>query len=212
MKANLTNFSLQLGKIPFVFALFTIVGLIYPHVGFAAETNGQSALVFEVKTKDKTNESLKYSEIVENDPLIAKVRTYLESKKSPLAAYSEEIVKQPQWQRALAISFVESNFGKYCSDNNCSGIGVAPSHPNWRKYPTKLAWFKDMSQLLEKPIYKEKFVNCKAMKGVYVVPGSSNWVNGCNKVSEELLTLTKLAELEKSSLSVSNVQIAGITK
>jgi hypothetical protein len=35
------------------------------------------------------------------------------------------------------------------------------------------------------------------MKGVYVVPGSARWVNGCNQISNELLALTAEAENER---------------
>ena len=191
-------------------AFLPVVSMVYPETAaaaFAAQDTKQTALVFQVNSKAKTEiveqplTTLSYDELVHNQVLVPKVREYLESKGSPLAIYAEEIVQQPQWQRALAISFVESNFGKYCHSNNCSGIGVSPSHPSWRRYETKLDWFKDMSALLEKPIYKERYTTCNTMKGVYVVPGSARWVNGCNKVSEELLAITREAETAKLSMA-----------
>ena len=111
------------------------------------------------------------------------------------------MVKLPQWQRALAVSYVESHMGLYCFDNNCSGIGVKPGHPSWRKYPTKLEWFKDLSKLLEKPIYKEKYTTFAKMKGVYVQPGSANWVNGAQKKYNELIALTNEAEQERQEIA-----------
>ncbi len=187
-------------------AFLPLIFMVYPEfaaAAYTAQNKGEKALVFEISS-NQTQKLLTYDELALyhvrtdiNTILAPKVKAYLESKGSPLAVYADEIVKQPQWQRALAISFVESNFGKRCADNNCSGIGVHPSHPSWRRYPTKLDWFKDMSALLEKPIYKERYTNCKTMLGVYVVPGSPRWLNGCNSVSNDLLTLTAEAETER---------------
>lgn len=189
-----------------VLAFLPLVFMVYPEtvaVAYAAQNTKGKALVFEVNS-DSAQKLLTYNELAQYHSrtdmptlLAPKVKAYLESKGSPLAVYADEIVKQPQWQRALAISYVESNFGKRCADNNCSGIGGAPSMKSWRKYPTKLDWFKDMSAILEKPIYKERYTNCNAMKGVYVVPGSARWVNGCNQVSNELLALTNQANTER---------------
>jgi hypothetical protein len=210
MKAPRTSGSAIDRVMSLVALIAVVVFWVIPETTLASSSGHQTqatpALVFEVDSKAKTELVIKnqtlltYDQIVESDPLVIKVRSFLESKSSPLAQYAEEIVKQPQWQRALAISFVESNFGKRCADNNCSGIGVRPGHPSWRKYPTKLHWFKDMAQLLEKPIYKEKYTTCAKMKGVYVVPGSSKWVNGCEKVSNELLAITDQAQNERAAI------------
>lgn len=185
-----------------------IIVLVMPEFALAnsLQSNGQARLSFEISPKqnqeltekisvgqlsydDLINQETTKSEIY-NSILAKNLEAYLLKNKSPLAIYSKEIVKLPQWQRALAISQVESGMGKHCADNNCSGIGVSPSHPSWRRYPTKLHWFEDMTKLLEKPIYKERYKTCATMKGVYVVPGSARWVNGCNKVSNDLLTMT----------------------
>jgi len=203
------SFSSAVEKAILLVAFLPVVLMVYPETAaaaFTAQNSGEKALVFQVNSKSKTEitqivPGLSYDELVSNDILVQKVKAYLEAKGSPLAIYADEIVKQPQWQRALAISFVESNFGKYCHSNNCSGIGVSPKHASWRRYPTKLEWFKDMNALLEKPTYKEKYTTCAKMKGVYVVPGSARWVNGCNKVSEELLTITREAEQERLALA-----------
>lgn len=195
-----------------IFALILLSPVILPHLALAAElqTSGQQAQVFEIKVSGsnlvnqtlKTNgTSLSISTIEENDPLIIKLKAYLEDNGSPLGVYAAEMVKQPQWQRALAVSYVESHMGLYCFDNNCSGIGVKPGHPSWRKYPTKLEWFKDLSKLLEKPIYKEKYNTFAKMKGVYVQPGSANWVNGAQKKYNELIALTEEAEAERQQIA-----------
>jgi hypothetical protein len=189
-----------------VVAFFPVMFMVYPELaaaGYTAQNKSQNALVFEINSKP-TQKLLSYDELAQYDAktninvyLAPKVKAYLESKGSPLAVYADEIVKQPQWQRALAISYVESNFGKRCADNNCSGIGGSPSRKSWERFPTKLDWFKRMTGLLEKPIYKERYTNCKAMLGVYVVPGSPRWLNGCNTVSNELLAITAQAENER---------------
>ncbi|HMQ01631.1 MAG TPA: hypothetical protein PKD79_00985 [Candidatus Doudnabacteria bacterium] len=195
------NLSPAIEKAIIILAFLPVITMVYPKITAAAHTaqgDGQEKLVFHVNSISKSN-SLSYAELEayhlaeqakKNQLLADEVRKYLEAKGSPLAVYAEEIIKQPQWQRALAISYVESNFGKHCHSNNCSGIGVSPSHPSWRKYPTKLDWFIDMNALLERPIYKERYTTCAKMRGVYVVPGSDRWVNGCNKVSNELLAIT----------------------
>jgi hypothetical protein len=215
------NLSSVIEKSVAILAFLPLLFLIYPEfaaAAYTAQNKSDKALVFEISSKS-TQKLLSYDELAQyhaktdvNVYLAPKVKSYLESKGSPLAVYADEIVKQPQWQRALAISYVESNFGKRCADNNCSGIGVAPSHPSWRRYPTKLEWFKDMSALLEKPIYKQKYTNCNAMKGVYVVPGSATWVNGCNKVSNELLAITAQAENERIAFMQSPTMATAATE
>ena len=189
-----------------VFAFLPLVFMIYPEsvaAAYVAQNSGTKALVFEIDSKS-TQKLLTYDEVAAYEAksninvfLAPKVKAYLESKGSPLAEYAEDIVKQPQWQRALAISYVESNFGKRCADNNCSGIGVSPSHKSWERFATKKDWFIRMTQLLERPIYKERFTTCNSMKGVYVVPGSARWVNGCNTVSNELLAITEQAQNDR---------------
>jgi hypothetical protein len=183
-------------------ALIILMPVIYPHVGQAAslQTEGEKKfIVFEIKNSniEELNQnitSLSYDSVVESDPLVKKLTAYLEKYGSPLSVYSSEIVKQPNWEKALAISFVESNLGKRCADNNCSGIGVAPGHPLWRKYATKLDWFKDMCKLLDKPMYTEKFNTFRKMKGIYVYPGSENWVRGAEKIYAEIMILQKEAD------------------
>jgi hypothetical protein len=80
----------------------------------------------------------------------------------------------------LAISFVESTFGRSCYYYNCSGIGGTP--PNLRKYNSYAEWIADFDQLLEqryKGVPPEKFI------GLYVQPGSPNWIYGVNQVLKE---------------------------
>jgi len=192
-------------------ALVALTPAIYPEITLAAEgpaNRDNGALVFEINNSSKllakpteNQNSITFKEITSSDPLAIKLKAYLEDHDSPLAEYSDEIIQQPQWQRALAVSWVESNFGIHCYDNNCSGIGVEPGHPAWRKYETKLDWFKDMAQLMETDRYKYKYDTFEKMKGIYVYPGSASWVYGAKKKYAELMVLTADAETEKLALS-----------
>lgn len=224
MKAPFT-LSSAIDKAVAVLVLVVVIPFIYPHFVAAAgiQNAGENALVFTVEQPNQTDitgtsstKLASYDEIAQADPLVIKLQTYLESHNSPLAQYASEIVQQPQWQRALAISYQESHFGLYCYEENCSGIGGAPGRATWRKYPDKLAWFKDMAALMEKPIYKERFTDCAKMNGVYNA-GSSTWKYSCEQKSEELLALTRDAEQERYAManggntiatSVQDVQVA----
>jgi hypothetical protein len=204
-----------------IIALVLLAPVIFPKLAFAAElqTSGQPAQIFEIKITDLSflNQTpkqtlqnfLSMQDIEDNDPLVISLKQYLKDNDSPLGEYAAEIIKQPQWQRALAISYVESHMGRFCHSNNCSGIGGAPGMKSWRKYPTKLDWFKDMCQLLEKPIYKEKYTTFKKMNGVYVQPGSQNWINGATKKFNDLLAITEQAELDRRELA--QIHITNIT-
>jgi hypothetical protein len=186
-----------------IIALVMLVPVIFPHFALAAELQTSSqALVFDIKdfSKIETKNLLTLEDISAEDPLVKNLKTYLQKYGSPLDVYAADIIQQPRWDDALAISFVESNMGKYCFDNNCSGIGVKPGHPSWRKYKSKLDWFKDLSVLLQKPIYSEKYTTFRKMKGVYVQPGSENWVRGAEKIKSELTAIQEKSEQERLAL------------
>lgn len=195
-------------KMPFLAALISLTVWVHPQalvLASANETLEQNQLVFEVKNLNSNSQSytegLQLIEVAENDPLVNNLRIYLQKHNSPLAPYAPEIIKQAYWQKALAISWVESNFGKFCFDNNCSGIGVKPGHPSWRKYENKFEWFEDLNAVLAKPIYSEKFTTCRKMKGVYVQPGTENWVKGCEKKYNELIKLTAESENQRQMIA-----------
>ncbi len=178
-----------------VAVLLSLIPLGFPGTTLAAtvEAGVNTALVFEVKNPIQNQNSISFNEVVMNDPLVEKLEAYLKKHNSPLAEYSPQIIQEKHWKKALAISWVESNFGRRCADNNCSGIGVAPGHPAWRKYSTKLDWFKDMNVLMDKPLYSEKYNTFRKMKGIYVYPGSENWVRGAEQKFAELTELEEQA-------------------
>lgn len=193
--------------------IFSLIFWIYPEISLAASIQSpeQQSQIFEIKVSDSNvlgqapkpnlQPSLSIQDAADNDPLVISLKQYLSDNDSPLGEYASEIVRQPQWQRALAIAYVESHMGRDCFNNNCSGIGGAPGTRTWRKYATKLDWFIDLNNLLEKPIYKEKYTTFKKMRGVYVQPGSDGWVNGATKKYNELMALTQQSDLDRQELA-----------
>jgi hypothetical protein len=112
-----------------------------------------------------------------------KLRAYLTDKKSPFVLDEgalDAFVNSRNMKLIVAISFVESTFGKHCYYFNCSGIGGTP--PNLRKYNSYAEWIVDFDDLLErryKDLPPEKFI------GLYVQPGSPNWLYGVKQVISE---------------------------
>lgn len=112
-----------------------------------------------------------------------KLQSYLASKKSPFAEDPEAIhafATSRNMKMMVAISFVESTFGKNCYYYNCSGIGGTP--PKLRKYNSYAEWIRDFDDLLErryKDVPPEEFI------GLYVQPGSPNWIYGVRQVLRE---------------------------
>ncbi len=180
--------------------LVSTMSWVYPELVLASNDGSQkSTTIFEIKdpTVLKNSSALQFDDVVQNDPIVPLLEKYLEDHKSPLAPYAAQIVQQPQWKRALAVSWVESNFGRFCANNNCSGIGGAPGMSSWRVYENKLEWFKDMSKLLETPRYKEKYTTFQKMRGVYVQPGTDAWVYGATRKYNELSALEMAATEQK---------------
>lgn len=114
------------------------------------------------------------------------LKTYLESKGSPLALFAETIAGLKHWRLVLAISNSESSLGRRCADNNCSGIGVMPGHPLWRTYETKAEWAKDLDRLIEK---RYKNWSLEKMNGVYNQPGSENWVYAARQILSDIQSI-----------------------
>ncbi len=166
-----------------------------------ASAQASEPLVFDVSQEALQTSMLSYQELAANDYIVQELTKYLTAAGSPLAPYAAEIVKLPQWQHALGITFVESHFCRTAKNNNCGSIGVGPSHRLWRTYPTAYDGFTDLTKLLEKPMYKERLNTCKKKLGVYVVPGSRNWLNGCERVQKEMEELTLKADQIRTELA-----------
>jgi hypothetical protein len=133
-----------------------------------------------VKENREPEEDLNAKQFAERK---AKLKKYLESKNSPFAKDDEALdafANSKNMKMMVAISFVESTYGKNCYYYNCSGIGGTP--PTLRKYNNYSEWIKDFDQLLEKrykDVPPEKFI------GLYVQPGSPNWIFGVKQVIRE---------------------------
>jgi hypothetical protein len=211
-------------KAAFIIAFLPVISLVYPEITLASslQPQGQASFTFEISpnkneelvAKTKIQQliyaDLLAQESVKNEILAQKVQTYLEQYDSPLAPYAREIVTLPQWQRALAITYQESKFCKHAKNYNCGSIGVKPGHKLWRQYNNAYEGLRDVSALMERPIYKERFTNCKAMMGVYVVPGSANWLNSCNKHSNAFVQMTTDSEAEHLALIQANTTVTAL--
>lgn len=177
-----------------------LIGFIFPHASWASEPtpSTNNTMVFEL-TPNALSQGLSMEDVTSNDELVQLLQDYLESKDSPLAPYADQIVTLPQWQHALGITFVESNYCRRAANFNCGSVGVKPGHSQWKQFTTPYDGFKAVSDLLEKPLYKDKYNTCKKKLRVYVVPGSMNWLRGCEKVEKEMNELTTKAEITRLS-------------
>lgn len=108
--------------------------LSFPHVTaaqiiqekpFVLEVNEIALGQFSGSTRNYLSEALagNIPPVIE-DPEIILLRTYLESKNSPLATEAETLLSQYHYRLIIGIAFAESNFCKVqIRPNNCWGIG-----------------------------------------------------------------------------------------
>ncbi len=159
----------------------------------AATTTEEGIRVFSQQVIDVTSpiftrfvkENREVKEVAIDQRVIrkAKLKAYLEAKHSPFALEDSALdafVASKNMRMMVAISFVESTYGQHCYYFNCSGIGGTP--PNLRKYNSYAEWIRDFDALLEKrykDVPPEKFI------GLYVQPGSPNWIFGVKQVIRE---------------------------
>lgn len=165
----------------------------YDHLATQARTARENIIVYSQQVIDMaspvfgnlikdnhTDENVAVDQLAERK---AKLKAYLKSKNSPFAdddATIDAFANAKNMKMMVAISFVESTFGKNCYYFNCSGIGGTP--PNLRKYDSYASWIKDFDSVLEKrykDVPPEKFI------GLYVQPGSPNWLYGVKQVLSE---------------------------
>lgn len=180
-------------------AILTLV--VFPTHNNTTQAATNDVLVFEVSAEHLTQSLLTYQTILEHEYLVSGLEDYLVKKQSPLAPFAREIVELPQWEHAMGIVFVESTYCRFARNFNCGSLGVAPGHKQWRKYANAYEGFKDLTTLLEKPMYKDRLNTCKKKLGVYVVPGSSRWLGGCEKVQGEMNELVLNAKKNSENLA-----------
>ncbi len=207
-----------------VIAAATLISLafwIFPEASLgagldsAALAPGQKndALVFEIKNPETVTQtpqinqtSLSFDTVVKNDPLVQNLKTYLETRNSPLANYTESIVLLPNWKKDLAISYIESHMCVQQLYNNCSGI---MTNKGIKSYSDFGQWAADMDKLISTRYQDRSF---EQMNCVYVQPCSKNWVYASNKIYAELTELEsksndqRMAMQTNTSVTFASVQ------
>ncbi len=188
MTASLNALQTAKEKIAVLIALFSLVVGFTPATmkAHAQSVAQDSSIIFEVKTKTDSllNPENKISQ--ENtQKKIALVQKYLESRNAPLADYTAILLAQQDWKTILAISNAESNMGKRCYYNNCSGIygRYDRGYAGLKKYETKADWIVDLQRLLDK---RYEGWTLEKMNGTYVYPRSDNWIRATKSVYNDL--------------------------
>jgi hypothetical protein len=74
-----------------------------------------------------------------------------------------------------------------------------------KKYDSYASWMKDLDQLLRNRYADMPY---KKMMGVYVVPGSANWLNGTTRVHAELDDLEN--KVNSTQFTIAPVQAADV--
>ncbi len=168
---------------------FGIVGRVYADTSTPTQN-----LTFEINIQNENitanNESLAFDQdaaLQDKNAEIASevqiVRAYLQAKNSPFANYTEILLAQPEWKRILAISNSESNMGKHCYYNNCSGIFGKNGLKTYNSIPD---WMVDLNTLL---VNHYQGWTLQQMNGVYVYPRSNNWIAASSSVYTDLTQL-----------------------
>ena len=111
------------------------------------------------------------------------IRTFLESKKSPLADHTEYLLQQSNWKMLIAISAIESQYCKRKIDFNCWGIGGDSNYRHYSGYPAAI---KDAQELLEKWHNKGRWLTVDDMNCSYVQPCNKNWVAVVNSILNQI--------------------------
>jgi hypothetical protein len=195
-----------------IIALVLLVPVIRPDIASAAalQTSEQStAQVFEINVSDpslldsapkqnNTETSVTVNDVEQSDPLAVNLTAYLKENNSPLQNYVPQLLTHDNWDKVVAISFVESNMCIHNLNYNCSGIG-GPGH--FRKYKDFGGWIDDMSSLLNSHYngWTLDKMNC-----VYVQPCSPNWAYGSNRTLAQLQLIETVSEQQRRELAQNN--------
>lgn len=164
-------------------ALFSLIAWHMPASAAHAQTPDlQNSLTFEIKSQNQKTLSLvdQPQLVAKIDMEVALVKSYLQSKNSPFANYTEILLAQDDWKVILAVSNSESTLGQHCYVNNCSGIF---GNKGLRTYSSIPDWIVDMQNLINK---RYKGWTLDKMDGIYVQPRSSNWIEASSQVYKDL--------------------------
>lgn len=116
------------------------------------------------------------------DPRTAVMRQYLESKKSPLAPFAEEVLQNYHYRLILGISFAESNFCKRnIRPHNCWGIGGGKPE-QYRDYAHA---FSRADQLIQK-YHDGGLTTPKLMRNRWVGWKNDKWILAVEQVTRDL--------------------------
>jgi hypothetical protein len=192
LKASLRSIdklALMAGLISLLSLQFGITGRVYADTSKPTQNP-----TFEINLQNEntavSNESLAYDQAValqqkdaQIDNEVQLVRTYLVAKNSPFADYTEILLAQPNWKLILAISNSESNMGKHCYYNNCSGIFGKDGLKTYNSIPD---WMVDLNNLIATHY---QGWTLQQMNGVYVYPRSNNWIAASSSVYTDLTQL-----------------------
>lgn len=173
-------------------ALAGVLTLSFPHLT-SAQVIQETPLVFPVNEinlaqfsgpqKNYLQEALagNIPPVVEN-PRIILLRSYLESKKSPLAREAETLLNQYHYRLIIGISFAESNFCKVqIRPNNCWGIGGGDPE----SYETLSDGVVRANNLIQK-YHGSGLTNPRLMRNRWVGWQNQAWVLAVEQVTQDL--------------------------
>lgn len=180
---------------------FALAGVLLwsvaPYSALAQSTPDYQPFVFEIKNSGNVRISLAdLGDVIfsvngsgedeehepKTDPRLEPLKTYLESKNSPMAPFAEELLKHYHYRLIIGISFAESNFCKRnIRPHNCWGIGGG-----------KPEVYKDYSEALERAntlinkYYEGGLTTPKLMRNRWVGWQNNGWIVAVNQVTKEL--------------------------
>jgi len=128
---------------------------------------------------------------IQGDSSVVKdnVKSYLESKGSPLSEYTDVLLQQEDWKLLIAISRIESAWCTRKIDFNCWGIGGDSSYRHYKDYPEAIKHAQEVINYWQE---RGRWNTVEDMNCHYVVPCNQNWVLVVNSTLKELNIITKL--------------------
>lgn len=175
-------------------SLVAVVVLTFPHITWAA-TAQESPLYFEVENIAPI-QTAKIEAVTEEvaevftpepapDKRIPILRSYLESKNSPMAAYADALLQQYHYRLIIGISFAESNFCKYnIRPHNCWGIGGGYPE-SYADYP---AAFERANRLITR-YHDRGMTTPETMRNTWVGWHNGNWIIAVEQAIGEMEAL-----------------------
>jgi hypothetical protein len=121
-----------------------------------------------------------------------KVKSYLKSQGSPLAAYTSTLLQLPNWKKIIALSNAESGMCKHypVAKANCWGIGGANlwyMGSNLGEGIVSMNHFLNTYPANSKVKYTQ--MTFKQMNGLYKQPAAQHWVDNNQAVYDDLTAI-----------------------